>query len=134
MSNDPFHTTPFLLTIPIVTDASGDFTLTTTAKFSGMFLGYRYVAPAADALDANWDLDVVGATTGIVLIDEDNLTAASVTKLVQDIVYDTAGNAVTYDGTNEIYGQIPLCGEALTITVAQGGVSQSGTLHLFFHP
>jgi len=132
--SDPFHTTPEVMKVGITTDASGDFT-TTTAKITGRLVQWRYVPAASDALDANWDLDVVGNTTGLVLLDVDNLAATAVQKTVAQVAQDLTGADVTYDGTNEIYiPGVVVVNEALDVTVAQGGNAQSGTLYLYFIP
>ena len=131
--SDPYHNSAFCVSVPITTNASGAFSKT-MAAVTGRFVQYTYEPPSTDALDANWDLDVVTAN-GTVLINEDNLAATAVSKAIGQILYDETGTAVTYDGTNEIY--VPgrwVCNETLAVTVAQGGNVQSGTLHLYFTP
>jgi len=126
---------PVVLQIPITTNASGDFTFTTGEPVSGRFVQYRYVPADSDALDANWDLDVVGDTTGVVLIDEDNLAATAVQKAIGQILHDNTGAAVKYDGTNDIYAPgIWVADEHVTVTVGEGGNVQSGTLYLWYMP
>jgi hypothetical protein len=131
---DPYHSTAWRMSIPILTDASGDFTKT-TGCVTGKFVQIRYQPATSNSLDSGWDLDVVGATTGTVLLNIDDIGASAVQRSIGQILYDVTGDAETYDGTNEIY--IPgiwISNEALTITVADGGNAQSGTLHLIFSP
>lgn len=132
--NDPFHNTPFRLSIAVTTDASGDFTKTTTEKVSGRFVQWVFEPASADSLDVNWDLDVT-SSNGAVLVNEDNIVATAVTRAIAQIAYDNTGTAVTYDGTNEIYYHgVVVSDETLTVTVADGGNAQSGTIHLYFLP
>lgn len=42
----------------------------------------------------------------------------------REVMQDTAGATVTYDGTNEIYGEIPVS-DYITATVAQGDADQT---------
>jgi len=132
--NDPYHTTAFRVSVPITTDSSGDFTKT-TEKLTGRLVQLRYVPAASNALDANWDLDVVGETTETVLLDIDNLAATAIQRAIGQILYDETGTVTTWDGTNEFYVPgILVVNEGITVTVAQGGNVQSGTLHLIFTP
>lgn len=126
--------TPVVMQIDITTDASGDFTKT-TRRVSGRLVQYRYVPADADALDANWDLDVVGDETGVVLIDEDDLAATAVQKAIGQTLHDNTGSEFIYETDANVGSPgIWLADEALSVTVAQGGNEQSGTLYMWLVP
>jgi hypothetical protein len=115
--------------VDIVTDASGDFTVD-TPEVSGRVLWYRYVPAASNDLDANWDLDIVGKNTGVVVADHSNLTAAAATFAPRQATHGIDGSASLYAATGEPVEDYIWVKEALTVTVAQGGNVQSGTLWL----
>ena len=118
-----------LVTVPFTTDASGDFS-TTISNAAGEFLQARYdrgnVATGAD-------ITVVGATTGLSLLALVDAGTADITRAPRQPIHDTAGVASLYAAAGEpVEDFIYVGGEQLTVTVAQGGNTTSGTLYLWF--
>lgn len=115
--------------VAVTTDASGAFTVD-TPEVSGRILSIRYVPAASNDLDANWDLDIVGKNTGIVVANIDNISAAAITWAPRQPTCDVAGAASLYAAAGEPVEDYIWVKEALTVTVAQGGNVQSGTIFL----
>jgi len=120
-----------LHTIDIVTDAAGDFSVA-TQDIDGAILQMRYVKAAANDLDANWDLTIAGTKTGLPIATIVNITAASQGWAPRQSTHAVDGTASLYAGAGEpVEAPIYIGGESLTVTVAQGGNVQSGTLYIW---
>lgn len=121
---------PRMHTIAIATDGSGDFTTTIRGAGPGRFLQWRYIP---NTMDTGADMDLVGATTGVVLINMDNLGTSNFTKCARQPTSDVLGAASLYAAAGEPVEDFIYIGvEDLTLTVAQGGASKAGTLYLWF--
>ena len=119
-----------LHTVAVTTDASGDFTAT-TPDVSGSIEWVRYVPAASNDLDANWDLDIVGSVTGVVVLGITNITAAAQTWAPRQATHGVDGTASLYAAAGEpVEDKVRVHGEALDITVADGGNVQSGTIYI----
>lgn len=120
-----------LVTVAVTTDASGDFTQE-TCHVSGWIDWVRYVPAASNDLDANWDLDIVGAKTGVIVANIDNITAAAQTWAPRQATHGVDGSASLYDTTDSepVESRIYVHGESLDVTVADGGNVQSGTIYI----
>ncbi len=116
------------VTIPVTTDGAGDFS-TTTPHVSGKFLQMRYVF---GTLAATLDLDIVGTTTGTIYVNHDNIPAANATFAYRQPTQDVAGAASLYAAAGEPVEDYIYVNEELTVTVAGGGATASGTIYLLF--
>lgn len=122
-----------LHTISILTNGSGAYSVTIRAPGMGRFLQYRYVPDGSSPLDTGADIDLVGATTGVVLINHDNIGTSAFTKVAKQPTSDVTGAASLYAAAGEpVEDFIWLSGEDLTFTVAGGGDTKLGTLYLWF--
>lgn len=121
-----------LIKVAITTDAAGAFSSSVTVPTNGGRLAqYRYV-PAVANLDTGADLTVSGATSGIVYIAQTDIGTSAFTKAPRQPTHDTAGAASLYAAAGEpVEGYIFVGGEPLSIVVAQGGDTKSGTLYLW---
>lgn len=117
--------------VSITTDASGNDEVI-TQDIDGFIAQIRYVPAATNDLDANWDLDIVGTKTGLVVANIDNISAAAITYAPRQATHAVDGSASLYAATGEpVEGLIFVGGESLTVTVAQGGNAQSGTIWIW---
>lgn len=118
-----------LIRVPIVTDALGAFTYD-TGPVNGTIDWYRYV-PGASGLDVNWDLDIVGKISGVVVANHDNLAVTAATFAPRQATHAIDGSASLYAGAGEpVEDKIGIADEQLTVTIAQGGNVKSGTLFI----
>lgn len=122
-----------LITVAITTDSSGDFSKSEPVLTSGgRLVQYRYVPAASNELDTGADLTISGATSGIVYVSQSNIGTSAFTKAPRQAVHDTGGTASLYAAGGEpVEGYIFVGGEPLSIVVAQGGDTKSGTLYLW---
>lgn len=109
------------ITFDIATDGSGDYS-GNSFQVEGAFLQLLF---ANTDLATGWDLTIVGADSGITLFDGTNLGTSDFTKAPRQAAHDTAG-------TDTLYDDFIYVNERLTVTVAQGGATKTGTLYLWF--
>lgn len=108
--------------VALTTDASGDAT-GYTPVITGRIINVIYTkTDFADTVD--FTITVEG--TGQGLWTEENVTASK-TVAPKQALHDVVGAGVTYDGTNEIYGDVMVAKDRVKIVVAQGGDTTSGT-------
>lgn len=119
-----------LIKVAITTDAAGAFS-TTIAAGDGAFVQYRYVPHASTPLDTGADLDIVGATSGFVYVNQDDIGTSAFSKAPRIATHDVAGVASLYAATGEPVESVAYVAEPLTITIAQGGNTLSGTLYIW---
>ena len=121
-----------LIVVSITTDAAGAYSTTIGALPKGNLLAYRYVPAAANELATGADLDIVGATTGFVYVNQDNIGTSAFQKLPRYATHDETGTAsLLAAGGEPIEGLMPVGGEQLTVTIAAGGDTKSGTLYIW---
>lgn len=122
-----------LISVAIVTDAAGAFSKTVTTRAGGgRLLQYRYVPHASTPLDTGADLDITGATTGVVYANQDDIGTAAFTKAPRQPCSDATGAASLYAAGGEpVEDHIYVGGEPLTVAIANGGNTLAGTLYLW---
>lgn len=121
-----------LITVSVTTDASGDYSATIQPA-GARLLQYRYVPDGTTPLATDADLDVVGATTGLIFVDQDNIGTAAFTKAPRQATHDVTGAASLYAETGEpVEDYVWVGGEPLTVTVSNGGSAASGTFYFWF--
>lgn len=109
--------------VEITTDDSGDFT-TTTIPLQGGVYQYRYTPDGSNPLDTGADLDIVGADTGIVVANQDDIGTSAFTKAPRQATHGI-------DGTADDGAALIAINERLTVTIANGGDTLSGVLHIW---
>jgi hypothetical protein len=122
---------PQVISIAITTSAGGAFSAA-LGRVKGRFLQYRYVPHGSSPLDTGADFDLVGARTGVILIDHSDIGTSAFTKVAKQPTSDVLGAASLYAGAGEPVEDYIWVNEDLTFTVAQGGNVLQGTLHLWF--
>lgn len=119
-----------IVKVAITTDASGNFSKTVAVP-SGAFVQYRYVPHASTPLGTGADLDVTGATTGFVYANQDDIGTSAFSKTPRVATHDVAGVASLYASGGEPVESAAFVGEPLTVTIANGGNTLSGTLYIW---
>ena len=118
-----------IVKVAITTNGSGAFS-STVAVPSGAFVQYRYVPHASTPLDTGADLDITGATTGFVYANQDDIGTSAFSKAPRIATHDVAGVASLYAAAGEPVEAAAFVGEPLTVTIANGGDTLSGTLYM----
>ena len=121
-----------LITVPVTTDVSGDATVQIIGV-SGSFLQLRYVPDGSNPLDTGADLDISGDKTGLVFVNHDDIGLTAFTRCYRQATHGTDGSASLFAAGGEpVEDYIIAHGENLTLTIASGGASKSGTFYLWF--
>src|SRR5690606_28345131 len=89
-----------LIRVPILTDASGDFSYD-TGPVNGKVYWYRYVPHGASPLDTGADLSITGKTSGIVVANQSNIGTSAFTKAPRQATHDETGTASLYADSGE---------------------------------
>jgi hypothetical protein len=119
------------ITVAITTSSGGAFT-TDTIPVSGKVVQYRYVPDGSNPLDTGADLDIVGAVTGVVVANQDDIGTSAFTKAPRQATHDATGAASLMDTTDsEPVEDYIFINEPLTVTIANGGDTLSGTLYIW---
>ena len=120
-----------LLTVPLLTDAGGDFT-GFTKVVKGRVIQYRYVPDPSTPLATGADLDITGEITGVVIANQDNIGTSAFTKAPRQPVHDEAGVASLYAAAGEpTEVPVAVAGERLQVVIDEGGNALSGTLYIW---
>ncbi len=121
-----------LVTVPVTTSGAGAFSTTISAP-GRRLLQYRYVPDGTAPLDTGADIDLVGATTGFVYINQDNIGTSAFQKLPRHASHDETGVASLYAAAGEpVEDKMAAGNEQLTFTVANGGATKLGTFYFWF--
>jgi hypothetical protein len=96
-----------------------------------MLRQYRYVPHASTPVDTGGDLDMVGAQTGFVYINQDNIGTSAFQKVPRYATHDETGTASLYAAGGEPVEGLMMVAEALTATIASGGDAKKGTLYVW---
>lgn len=120
-----------LHTFDITTDGSGGYSQA-GAEIDGYFLQYRYVPDGSSPLATGADLDIAGTKTGFVYVNQDNIGTSAFSKCPRQATHDETGAASLYAGSGEpVEAPMAMAGESLTVTIANGGDTKSGTLYVW---
>ena len=120
-----------MITAAVTTDASGDDSVA-LGHVTGRFLQLRYIPDGTNPLATGADLDVVGDTTGVVLVNHDNIGVSAFERRYRAPTHDEAGAASLYAAAGEPVEDYIVVDENLTLTIANGGNTDSGTFYLWF--
>ena len=99
--------------VDILTDGSGDYTVN-TPLINGVFSGYSYEKSDTAQMSADWDLTVVGYSSGVEYVNDTAMSNAD-------------HQHMAAEGSDRIVAR-----EMLVVTVANGGSAKEGVLHLYF--
>ena len=114
----------------ILTSAAGAWSQTLAPR-AGKFSQYRYVPDATSPLDTGADLDVVGAQSGFVYVNQDNIGTSAFQKLPRYATADETGTASLYAAAGEPVEGIMSVAEPITATIANGGNALKGVLYVW---
>jgi hypothetical protein len=114
----------------ILTDSSGAWT-ETVMPLAGHLRQYRYVPDAISPLDTNADLDVVGAQSGFVYVNQDNIGTSAFQKLPRYATADETGTASLYAAAGEPVEGFMSVAEPIKATIAGGGSVKKGVLYIW---
>ena len=120
-----------MITVPVITDAGGDFTQQ-TPHVQGDFLQMRYVPDGGSPLDTDTDLDVVGTTTGVVLVNHDSIGVTAFDRRYRGATHGVNGAASLYAAGGKPIEDYINVSEELTVTIANGGNALLGTFYFWF--
>lgn len=114
-----------LLQANIVTDASGDFTVTLPCG-GGLLRQVRYVVDAISPLATGADITLTEGSTGVNLLTMANIGTSSLTRLPREFAANPADGVVSSTNveTIAVHGSI-------TLVVAQGGAAKLGTIYVY---
>lgn len=116
--------------LDIVTSSGGAWSQTITPR-PGHLRQYRYVPHASTPVDTDGDLDVVGAQTGFVYVNQDNIGTSAFQKVPRYATHDETGTASLYAAGGEPVEGVMAVAEPLTATIASGGDTKKGTLYIW---
>src|SRR3990167_5255429 len=84
-----------MLTVPVTTTSGGAASATLWGVL-GAFVQMRYVPDATTPLDTGADIDLVGATTGLIFINHDDIGTAAFTRCYRQATHGVGGSASLY--------------------------------------
>lgn len=114
----------------ILTSAAGAWSQTVQLR-PGKFTQYRYVPDGTSPLDTGADLDIVGAQSGFVYVNQDNIGTSAFQKLPRYATADETGTASLYAAAGEPVEGIMVVAEPITATIANGGNALKGVLYVW---
>lgn len=116
------------ITIAIVTDGSGDFTID-TIPLTGRILQVLF---KPGTLDTGGDLTIVGKDTALPILTLTAHGTSTLGKAPRQPIHDSAGVVSRYvPTTGEFVEDYVWVNEPLTITEDDGGDTKAGTLHIW---
>lgn len=117
--------------VSVTTDADGDGSAGTAGTFSGPVRTIVYTPDDTSPFATGFDVTVVAAATGQTLWTGTNVGTSAVTVNPRQPVHDSTGAASLYAGGGEaVEDYFYLANEAITITVAEGGDTKTGTFRI----
>lgn len=116
--------------INILTNSSGAYSETFHPR-AGQFSQYRYVPDGTAPLDTAADLDVAGAQSGFVYVNQDNIGTSAFQKLPRYATADETGAASLYAAGGEPVEGLMSVAEPLTVTIANGASTKKGVLYIW---
>lgn len=114
----------------ILTNGSGAWSETITPR-AGHLRQYRYVPDGTSPLDTGADLDVVGAQSAFVYVNQDNIGTSAFQKLPRYATADETGTASLYAAAGEPVEGVMSVAEPITATIASGGSAKKGVLYVW---
>ena len=119
------------LALAVTTDASGNATVY-SGVIHGQVLQVRYVPDGTSPLDIGADIDLTGETSGLVVIDKDNIGTSAFTVAPRQATHSVGLAAALYAAGGEAaLAPIAIAGERLKLVVANGGNTKLGTFYIW---
>lgn len=116
--------------VNILTATGGGYS-TTFSPRAGHFRQYRYVPDATSPVDTNGDLDIAGAQSGFVYVNQDNIGTTAFQKLPRYATADETGTASLYAAGGEPVEGIMAVAEPITVTITNGADAKKGVLYIW---
>lgn len=121
------YATKHVVTIAVAADGSGEGF---TPVVNGRVLAISYIKPTSGGYADTVDFDIATEDSAVTIWDEDNVTASKAV-YPRAATHTTAGVAALYaESGAPVLDYIPVCNERIKITVANGGISGTGTFHV----
>lgn len=114
----------------ILTNSSGAWSQTLTPR-AGQLRQYRYVPDGTAPLDTGADLDIAGAHSGFVYVNQDNIGTSAFQKLPRYATADETGTASLFAAAGEPVEGLMSVAEPITATIASGGIAKKGVLYVW---
>lgn len=114
----------------ILTDSSGDWTQTQNIGF-GLFHQYRYVPDGTSPLATGADLDIVGAQTGVIYANQDDIGTTAFAKAPRQVTHGVDGVDRLYAASGQEVEDFIALAEPIKVTIANGGSAKKGTLYVW---
>jgi hypothetical protein len=124
-------TTPRTELLSITTDGDGDGSASSSGVFWGPLRTIIYTPDATSPLATGFDVTVVSAVTGQTLWTGTNVGTSAVTVNPRQPVHDSTGAPSLFAGGGEaVEDYFYLAQEGVTVTVAEGGDTKTGTFRV----
>jgi hypothetical protein len=118
-------------TVPVTTDASGDFSGATAAT-SGEVVQVRYIPDGSSPLATGADLTLTAGTSGVVIANHENIGTSAFTKVYRQATHGVDGSASLYAAGGEpVESCIYVAQETIDLVIANGGNALSGVFHIY---
>jgi len=114
-----------LLQADVLTDGSGDFTITLPAG-GGEVMQVRYIVDGSNPLATGADLTITETTTGVNILTMTNIGVSSFTRLPRKFVADPSSGVESTTNIDRLAVH-----KSLTFTIAQGGAATVGTFYVY---
>lgn len=113
-------------TVLVTTSAGGAYSADIFPE-KGILMRISYKPDGSTPLDTGADLTITESNSGIVVYTQANIGTAAFTKLPRAPICSIA------DGVNStsVFDYVPIA-DKLTLTIASGGATKSGTFYLVF--
>ncbi len=109
----------------VVTDGSGDFTITLPCG-GGEVMQVRYVVDGSTPLATGADLTITETTTGLNVLTMANIGTSSFTRVPRKFVANPADGVESTTNIDRLAVH-----RSLTFTIAQGGATTIGTFYVY---
>lgn len=120
------------IVLTLAVDASGNATVYSPSRVSGSVLQLVYVPDGSTPLDTNADITITGEESGVAIATIANIGTVAFTKAIRQASHAVDGSAALFAAGGAAVGApVVVAGERIKVAVVQGGVSKTGTLHLF---
>lgn len=119
--------------LSVTTDSSGAATVSTKETVAGHVCAIRYVPAASNGLDTASVVTITGAESGIGIYKKTAIGTSALDLLPRAATHLASdGSAALYAaGGTAVGARVPVANEAITLVVAQGGDTKSGTFHVY---
>jgi len=118
--------------LTLTVNASGAATVYTALPVTGRVLQLVYVPDGTNPLDTGADLTITGEDSGVAIATLTDSGTSAFTKVPRQATHGVTGSAALYAAAGQgVLEPVIVAGERIKVVVAQGGVSKTGTLHVY---